>query len=180
MSRRKDSFVSVVVVVAVGMYLSHCFFGRIAPLLLLVSDGGRTQAWNFVDTPASTPRAPHGTSNNNSHTVPMSSGTPLLSTVNHQQQPQQQLQLHHPNNREISSTNRRRRRIRADNENYRRSSADDNSNDEDDGQDILDGIDKFFDWVISVINMILPFILSLVGLGGGTPADESLTDTRVY
>ena len=179
MSRRKESFIIVVVVGAVGMCLSYSFLGSMAPLLLLMSSGFRTQAsreaWNFVDTaPPSSSSTPHDTSNSNSHAISMSSGTPL--EITHQQQPQQQLD--HPNNREISSTTnrRRRRRIRADNENDQNSK--DDSNDEDDGEDILDGIDKFFAWVISVINMILPFIIALVGLGGGAPADESLTDAR--
>ena len=183
--RKKGSFSLVLVVVAVGMMLSCCFLGGMAPLLLLVSVGGRTQplrkVWNFVVDSGS--HSPHDNGVNMSNTVPMSSGIPAVVIRQHQPQQQQQqqqqaLHQHTKNDHEKliwnrSTTHTRRRRIQTDTKN--RQDREDDSNDEDDGQDILDGINKFFDTVIAIINMILPIIFSLLGLGG-TPADKSPTD----
>ena len=180
--RKKESFYLAVVVVAIGMMLSYCFLGGMAPLLLLVSVGGRTQplrkAWNFVVDSGSGSHSPHDNGVNMSNTVPMSSGIPAV--VIRQQQPKQQQALHQhtKNDHEKliwnrSTTHTQRRRIQTDTKN--RQNREDDSNAEDDGQDILDGINKFFDTVIAIINMILPIIFSLLGLGG-TPADKSPTD----
>ena len=181
--RKKEYFYLAVVVVAVGMMLSYCFLGSsLAPLLLLVSVGGRTQplrkVWNFVVDSGS--HSPHDNGVNMSNTVPMSSGIPAVVIRQHQPQQQQQQALHQhtKNDHEKliwnrSTTHTRRRRIQTDTKN--RQDREDDSNDEDDGQDILDGINKFFDTVIAIINMILPIIFSLLGLGG-TPADKSPTD----